>query len=143
MTELLPKHVLCYVDGRIAYFTNCPLDKQWGDDWNDAPYEHNAGSPYEWIPWRLEKEGVPEYTIVTVMFECANLKTPAERAYNGNSAYSVEAINRGDVAWLSASPDKKFRPVPAGVTVAQFKRLIWAADGDIYERVEPTQEDVE
>jgi hypothetical protein len=39
--------VLCYVDGPWAYFTTQPLREQWGDDWSDAPYEHNAGPPYE------------------------------------------------------------------------------------------------
>ena len=38
--------VLCYVEGNWAYFTTKDLDKQWGDDWDDAPYEHNAGTPY-------------------------------------------------------------------------------------------------
>jgi hypothetical protein len=38
--------VLCYVDGVFAYFTTQSLKKQTGDDWNDAPYEHNAGEPY-------------------------------------------------------------------------------------------------
>lgn len=33
---------LCYVDDGFAYFTTKPLTEQWGDDWNDAPYEHNA-----------------------------------------------------------------------------------------------------
>ena len=37
---------LCYIDNCWAYFTTQPLDKQWGDDWDDAPYEHNAGEPY-------------------------------------------------------------------------------------------------
>lgn len=39
--------MLCYVKEPWAYFTTQPLDKQWGDDWNDAPYEHNAEEPYE------------------------------------------------------------------------------------------------
>ena len=38
--------VLCYVDGAFAYFTTRPLAEQWGDDWDDAPYEHNAETPY-------------------------------------------------------------------------------------------------
>lgn len=38
--------VLCYVEGCWAFFTTKPLSDQWGDDWNDAPYEHNAGRPY-------------------------------------------------------------------------------------------------
>ena len=37
---------LCYVAGNFAYFTTKPLSEQWGDDWDDAPYEHNAGTPY-------------------------------------------------------------------------------------------------
>ena len=37
---------LCYVERNFAYFTSIPLELQWGDDWNDAPYEHNAGEPY-------------------------------------------------------------------------------------------------
>ena len=37
---------LCYVSGCFAYFTSKDLTEQWGDDWNDAPYEHNAGEPY-------------------------------------------------------------------------------------------------
>jgi hypothetical protein len=31
--------ILCYIDDDYAYFTEQSLDKQWGDDWNDAPYE--------------------------------------------------------------------------------------------------------
>ena len=44
---------LCYVDQEdeyssitTLYFTN-DMEKQWGDDWDDAPYEHNSESPYE------------------------------------------------------------------------------------------------
>jgi len=37
---------LCYVDLPWVYFTTQDLDKQWGDDWDDAPYEHNAEEPY-------------------------------------------------------------------------------------------------
>ena len=50
MRSLLQRLVspcLCYVDGCWAYFTTQRLDHQWGDDWNDAPYEHNAGPPYD------------------------------------------------------------------------------------------------
>jgi len=38
---------LCYVERQWAYFTTRPIAEQWGDDWDDAPYEHNAGEPYE------------------------------------------------------------------------------------------------
>ncbi len=46
---------LCYVEGSWAYFTTQELKNQWGDDWNDTPYEHNAGDPY--IPcWHNEPD---------------------------------------------------------------------------------------
>lgn len=38
--------VLCYISKPWAYFTTQKLEDQWGDDWDDAPYEHNAGEPY-------------------------------------------------------------------------------------------------
>lgn len=37
---------LCYVKQPWLYFTTQDLEDQWGDDWNDAPYQHNAGKPY-------------------------------------------------------------------------------------------------
>lgn len=39
-------YVLCFVKGNRAYFTRKDLDEQWGDDWDDRPYEYNAGEPY-------------------------------------------------------------------------------------------------
>ena len=137
--ELLKEPALCYVKGNRAYFTTCPLEHQWGDDWNDAPYEHNAGMPYYWHPYQLEKYGMPEYQIITIMWEGA-LETPAD--YHFNSPYSVDMINRGDVAWLR--PDEfdareGAKPIMAGVTPDKFKRLVWLAGGDIYERVVPPE----
>lgn len=42
---------VCYFDEPWLFFTSAPLAAQWGDDWNDAPYEHNAGTPYpdHWV----------------------------------------------------------------------------------------------
>ena len=41
---------LCFIDNEIncAYFTEKDVTEQWGDDWNDAPYEYNAEPPYEY-----------------------------------------------------------------------------------------------
>lgn len=60
---------LCYVEGDNAYFTTAPITgegRQWGDDWNDAPYEHNAGSPYE---WREGLRGQPKYELAHIKWE--------------------------------------------------------------------------
>ena len=37
---------LCYLENNIMYFTS-DIENQWGDDWDDRPYEHNAGKPYQ------------------------------------------------------------------------------------------------
>ena len=39
--------VLCMVDYGQVYFTTQDLALQHGDDWGNAPYEHNAGDPYK------------------------------------------------------------------------------------------------
>lgn len=121
-----PQSVLCYVEGRRAYFTTAPLDSQWGDDWNDAPYEYNAGTPYE-------EAG---FTVTSVYFD-GPYETPADKA-DGNSCYSVQSINQGAVAWLAPpswfiSRDKKVRPIPAGTTYQQFCAFMDAAGGTVYE----------
>ena len=57
------EYKLCYVDGNKAWFTN-NFEKQWGDDWNDRPYEHNAGLPYDhWSELIKENGDIMIYTI--------------------------------------------------------------------------------
>lgn len=140
-----PEPVLCYVDGPWAYFTTKPLKEQWGDDWNDAPYEHNAGSPYEPCWHRNEKpcdcelcrrdyfpDGAPRWRIVRVAIE-TDLGTPADRAPE-NGEYSVEQINSGAIPWLQTS---RWSPRPgiqiwAGVGLSEFKRLVRLYGGKVY-----------
>lgn len=121
---------LCYIDSVWAYFTTKDLDKQWGDDWNDAPYEHNAGAPYEEQP----------YEIVKVAFE-APMETPAELA-NLNSRYSVESINKGHIPWLTPSrygaPDE-VKPIYAGTDLPNFIDLIRKAGGTVYHPLDEKQ----
>lgn len=118
------EHILCYVHEPFAYFVNASIDEIWGDDWNDAPYEHNAGEPYE-------RDG--QYCI-KVAFD-GPFQTPASMA-NGNSQYSVQAINAGAVAWLTNSQyrpsDKPLVNIRAGVTIDEFVRLIQAGGGAAY-----------
>lgn len=122
--------VLCYVDPRneaCAYFTTCPLSEQWGDDWDDAPYEHNAGQPYEWAAHRK----VPEYEITRVYFD-ADLESP--RSGQINSKWCVRDINAGKVAWL-ASPSWSadgLKVIHAGTTLEDFCRAIEALGGTVY-----------
>jgi len=121
---ITPDHKLCYVDGAWAFFTTKPLTgegRQWGDDWNDAPYEHNAGTPYE-------DEG---YEIVKLAFD-AELDQPGEGCYN--SPYSVEMINSGAIAWLRTPAWKSgdIVVIPAGTPVRDFVLLVKKAGGKVY-----------
>lgn len=68
----------------ILYFTK-DLSEQWGDDWNDAPYEHNAGLPY----------GDDIIEIPICIEDCIMPST-----YWTNSPYSVSDINKGACAWI-------------------------------------------
>ena len=140
---------LCYVDAPWAYFTTQELEKQWGDDWNDAPYEHNAGEPYRphkelSVPIRNEKcdvvewcktseyvDDVPGWEIKKVAFE-GSLETPSS-IHGYNSPWSVEQINRGAVAWLQDRYGYSDVVIPAGTTLEDFKKLVAKAGGKVYE----------
>lgn len=118
--------VLCYVKDNIAYFTTQELSKQWGDDWDDAPYEHNAGRPY--TPFKVEGG---RWEIITLIYE-ADLECPCDRGYI-NSPYSVQAINHGAIAWLSPpsySNSKIY--IQAGTTIRDFIEKIHATGGTVY-----------
>jgi hypothetical protein len=136
--------VLCYVKGDTAYFTTQELSKQWGDDWNDAPYEHNAGRPNEpsmhyYSDGRQEKracdwneDGTPKWEIIEVKFS-SDLYTPEDWHY-GSSPFSVEDINVGIAPWLATSKyssDPKIT-IFAGATIEEFKRKVRESGGKIY-----------
>jgi len=119
---------LCYIEGSTAYFTTQALSDQWGDDWNDAPYEHNAGSPYYFSEYDA-KQGRKEWDILIVGFR-VGMETP-EQIANGNSRYSVESINRGDTAWLLPYSGYSGKAIHAGVNLLEFQRLIKENGGEI------------
>ena len=85
-----------------AFFTEMPLVDQWGDDWDDAPYEHNAEEPYDHYYQGDERK---EHMIVKVPFYVRHdgfyVKLPRDYAYD-NSPFCVRDINAGAVAWIFA-----------------------------------------
>jgi hypothetical protein len=120
---------LCYVDGPFAYFTTQKLSEQWGDDWNDAPYEHNAGTPYEWS----ERDKAPKWEILKVAFE-GLFRTPDSGVEN--SRYSVQDINKGQIAWLeNESWEKNPVRIFAGTTVDEFISVIKGSGGKVYREI--------
>ena len=94
-----------YIPGKqeyYAYFTPIPLDEQWGDDWNDRPYECNAEIPYDDV--YDENKNRVEIEIVQVPFYIKHdgwhIKFPKDFGAYDNSPFAVEDINGGAVAWI-------------------------------------------
>ncbi len=91
---------LCYFRDNVLYFTD-NFEHQWGDDWNDEPYDCNAGDPYEWNDeededWN-ENHGHLRYIGIK---SDGWLKVTGCLGDPYNVRYSVEEINKGVVAWL-------------------------------------------
>lgn len=123
--------VLCYIEGNWAFFTTQPLDKQWGDDWDDAPYENNAGRPYEFHA-HDSKAGKERWEITKVAWD-GDFETPG-RWGGGNSHYSVQSINSGAAAWLFQRGYKEKPPISiqAGTTLDEFVKKITQGKGCVY-----------
>lgn len=113
---------LCYVLKPWAYFTTQDLDKQTGDDWNDAPYECNAGTPY------YPREG-DIYQVVVVCFD-RELEVPSEFC---RRHISVDEINRRVVPWLHTEDwERKQQAIYAGTTLREFIPMIEGLGGQVY-----------
>ncbi|KAA1014287.1 hypothetical protein FVF58_05285 [Paraburkholderia panacisoli] len=112
---------LCFVRAPWAYFTRAPLDQQWGDGWERAPYERHAGLPYDDAPQQ----------ILTVAFDGPLL--PPDAGYDGRER-SVNEINRGDAPWLRTQDFISNAPVriAAGASLEKFVELVELAGGHVF-----------
>ena len=133
-----------YIPGKqefYAYFTPVSLDRQWGDDWNDSPYEYNAGEPYDDV---YDDDNRTEIEIIRVPFYVYHdewrVRFPRDWA-GCNSPFSVQDINGGAVAWIYDSVSKT--GIIAGCTPAEFleklNRIAEAHKND--ERIESDYDD--
>lgn len=132
----MSNYKLCYIDAPWAYFTSARLEQQMGDDWDDSPYEHNAGPPYEWN----EHRECPRYTIKKIAYYSADLLEPCTYCSNaGNSPFSTDSINAGNVPWLKTADWAKEPHIQifAGASIEEFKQKVWLAGGEIFTEVLP------
>lgn len=107
-----------------------------GDDWDDAPYEHNAEEPYDsWSELIEDNEDFSKRKYIrhpielkTLYFETNDWSE--KRPCDGycNSPYSVEQINKGAVAWLYTD---KYN-IYAGTSIEDFIKKIQKNGGTIY-----------
>lgn len=122
-----------YIEGKqeyYAYFTPVSLDKQWGDDWDDTPYEYNAEEPYD--DYYGDKDERVETEIVKVPFYIPRdgwrIRFP--RDWGGdNSPFCVRDINAGAVAWIFCQGNERKSnsgsiAIQAGCSPAEFLEKI-------------------
>ena len=134
------QYKLCYVDDNILYFTD-DFKHCWGDDFDDAPYEHNAGEPYEsryykedlgWTDEQCTEHGATNIRKIAFDFyDGYNIQEPKDGHYN--SPYSVQAINKKAVPWLY---NEEAGALFAGATMAEAKRWLKKAGvlwGELHE----------
>lgn len=127
------KFELCYIDGNKAYFTS-NWEKQSGDDWNDRPYECNAGDPYEY-DYSAPEQGIengrgiyPKIELKEIYFELPYwVKQPCD-----SGSFSVDEINRGDIAWLRGDDFN----IHAKTSYEDFIKIIKEHKGKIFLPIE-------
>lgn len=118
---------LCYVSDSFAYFADTKPTAVTGDDWNDAPHDCNAGTPYA-------DRG---YRVVVVAYD-GDLEIVGTNNRDRWGYLSADDINAGPAPWLydpgygDTYPEPK-SIVRAGVTLEEFKQLVAAARGHVYE----------
>lgn len=85
-----------------AYFTPVSLEEQWGDDWDDYPYNENAEIPYDSLYKEKDKNGKwKEYEILRVPFYLPNAIVYFAKDWGYDRCqFSVMDINAGAVAWV-------------------------------------------
>jgi hypothetical protein len=112
----MPKNVprLCYIEGNragfFAYFSS--KEHPTGDDWNDVPYEHNAGIPYEY-----------DEIIPFIGDSLSGFELPE------GLNLSVDDINEGKAPWLRTWDGKELY---AGATVEEFIDFVLGNGGKIF-----------
>ena len=79
----------------LFYLGSDDLTDWYGDDWNDTPYEHNAGSVYS--------DYVSGYKEIAFPFNYAVLE-PKDGEWSGNSRYSKDDMRARKVPCIIAVP---------------------------------------
>lgn len=70
----------------------------WGDDWDDRPYEHNAGTVYN--------EFVDGYIDVAFPFGCNVLDPESDYRYHGNSPYCKDDFKKRNAPCIIVLPEE-------------------------------------
>ena len=126
------------------YFTPFDAANITGDDWDNAPYEHNASEPYyarlgsyKDIHSKKETAVVAEdigdklIEVIIYSYDTATLVSPC--SYVLNSDYSVKDINEGMTPWIVAkwfeNDVAREEVIMANTT---YKEVVEKLDGFVY-----------
>ena len=117
---------LCYVDSGVMYFTD-DFENVASDDWDDAPYEHNAEPPYPMSDIYSEEEnrrfGNTKLRYLAFM-KSWETREPCDGHLN--SPYCVDDINNGAIPWLY---NPKAGGLMAGATIEEA--IKWCKKAEI------------
>ena len=126
---------LCFVKNNVMYFTD-DFENCTGDDFNDRPYDCNAGEPYEWVDeWSAEenkKHGHTHIRYISYMPYNYWIREPKDGHWT-NCPFSVDDINAGAIAWLFCD---EAGALPAGATIEEaitWLKSIGAKWGELHE----------
>lgn len=103
----------------FAFFTPLDLDTQWGDDWNDTPYEHNSGIPYD-----HGNDIKDKVDILVIPFYVPENYSRFPNHGTINSTFSVKDINDGAIPWIFIRKGKNKTVINAGIEPLNFCKLI-------------------
>lgn len=82
------------------YLVDDKCDDYWGDDWNDRPYEHNAGVIYE--------EYVKGYVDFYIPFDWLVVEAQDDWNYRSNSPFSKEDMKKRNVPCVVIVPRRVY-----------------------------------
>lgn len=125
---------LCYVCpyDKFAWFTSIPIKYQWGDDWDDAPYEHNSGDPYGEHYIVEDNKIRKKHDLIKIGWSSEH-EMPCSNVLN--SKWSVKSINSGNVAWLLVPQwckNENMKPIFAGTQLEEFIKIMKNCGGEVY-----------
>lgn len=81
--------------GNVVRFL-CGTEDAWGDDWDDRPYEHNAGRAYD--------EYVTRIIDVAFSFDCFVTEPADDWHFEGNSPFSKEDFKKRKAPCILVAP---------------------------------------
>ena len=116
MTEQDYEKRLCIIRENLACFVS-DYDGVRGDDWNDSPYDANAGWPYE------------EFEQIEVYFDEGNCFYRPGTSFSQHH-YSLDTMRKEKIPFMVCPGVNVILP---GSTLREFIKIIKTNDGKVYE----------